>query len=156
MKWEEVRSAFDWDGSWRDLYVLGTTRDDWQRLLDFLRSSGYALRFRHGGDELPLPDNLSGYFSGESEWTTLLSVEVGGVTLNAHFFTPEEVEFDIDPREVQTSERAEVVFDFMRRVGRALGKPIRLTPENMSELVLFEYDPAADVLRKEHEFRALL
>ena len=156
MKWEEIQTAFDWDGSWRDLYVLDASRDDWHRILDALRSSGYAVRFWRDHDAGPVPESVDGLFAGESEQGSLLSIVAGGVTVNAHFFQDDEVEFDIDPREVSTAERGEAVLALMRLIGRACDRPVRLTPENMSELVLIEYDPASDSLRKEHEFRGLL
>ena len=156
VEWEEIQTAFEWDGSWRDLYVLGASRDDWQRILDALRSSGYVLRFWRDHDAQPVPESVDSLFVGESEQSSLLSTVVEGVTVNAHFFQDDEVEFDIDPREVSTVARAEAVFGLMRLIGQAVQKPVRLTPENMSELVLIGYDPASDSLRKEHEFRGLL
>ena len=155
MEWERVESAFDWDGSWRDLYVLDASLDAWQRLLDFLKSGPYGLTFRRETVE-PLPARASSAFGGPDDVRPLLHVDLGSVTLNCHFFAEDEVEFDLDPREVQSGAEAESVFEFMRGVGRALGKPVRLTPESMSDLTLIEYDPASDELRKVREFRGLL
>lgn len=41
MKWEDYRVEFEFDGSWRDIYVLNTTILDWQLLIDFLCSDIY-------------------------------------------------------------------------------------------------------------------
>ena len=159
MNWKEVESAFDWDGSWRDVYVFDVSLNDWQCLLDTLRSSNYTLRFQRelpSGVEEPVPEQVDVLFGGPEQPRPLLLTDVGGVALACHFFSSEEIEFDLDPREVSGQEQAEAVFDFMRRIGLALGKPVRLTPENLRQYVLIEYDPATDTLRKEHEFRGLL
>jgi hypothetical protein len=37
MTWTEIASDFEWDGMLRDVYVLNTTIDDWQRVLDALK-----------------------------------------------------------------------------------------------------------------------
>lgn len=151
MDWKEAKSAFVRDGSLRDLYVLDTTVEDWRRLFDFVRSGTYDLRFRHGDDWRPMPEDLDGFFAGQSEWTTLLAVDVDGVLVHAHFFETDQIELDVEPSEVQTPERAASLFAFMRGLGRALGKPVRLTPENCRDYILIEYDPASDRLRKEHD-----
>ena len=152
MEWEEARSAFARDGSYRDLYVLGTTAEDWRLLLSFLKGSEYGLRFRHGDDWGSVPDAPDGLFAGESGRTTLLSVDVGGVTVNAHFFEADQIELDLVPNEVQTAERGASLFRFMRGIGLALGKPVRLTPENDRDYVLIEYDPKRDGLQKGREY----
>ena len=139
MKWNEYKSAFTWDGSWRDLYILNTTLTDWQQLIDFLRASSYTLRFDHEEDE-PLPEHIAGLFGGEI--LHLLSINLGGPILNCHFFTEEEIEFDLDPREFKSRQEGERLLAFMKGVGDRLGKAIRLTPENTQNIALVEYDPS--------------
>lgn len=151
MDWQEAKSVFVRDGSLRELYVLDTTIEDWRRLFDFVRGSTYGFRFRHGGDWQPMPRSPDGFFAGQSEWTTLLSIDVAGVIVNAHFFETNQIELDLVPNEVQTAERAAALFAFMRGLGRSLSKPVRLTPESCRDYVLIEYDPASDELRKEHD-----
>ena len=155
MEWKKVRSTFEWDGSWRDLYVLDASLDDWQRLLDYLRASNHGLTFKRETEE-PLPDRASDAFVGADDVRPLLQVDIGGVVLNCHFFTEDEIELDLDPREVETDASAASVFGFMRGIGRAVGKPVLLTPESMSGLPLITYDPATDELRKLRDFHGLL
>jgi len=38
VRWTEVSDFWEHDGSLRDIYVLSTTQDDWQRLLDLVRA----------------------------------------------------------------------------------------------------------------------
>ncbi|OZC01612.1 hypothetical protein [Rubricoccus marinus] len=155
MEWEKVQLAFEWDGSWRDIYVLDSSLDDWQRLLDFLRTSRYNLTFKRASVE-PIPVHAAEAFGGPDDVRPLLQIDVDGIVVNSHFFAKEEIEFDLDPREVEVSADAEAVFEFMAGIGRALSKPVILTPENMSELALIAYDPATDELQKLREFGGLL
>jgi hypothetical protein len=153
--WERDQNAFIRDGSLRDLYVLDTTLQDWQRLLDFLRASDYPLRF--GWDEeTVLPQEAAELFADRAPAGVLLRVDLGGPGLNCHFFREDEIEFDLDPRAVGGPSAAEAVFSFMRRVGQALNKPVRLTPENMCEAVLFEYEPTSDQVRYCRDYRAFV
>lgn len=39
MAWKDVASGLVWEGAWRDIYVVGTTIADWQRVLDLLNDN---------------------------------------------------------------------------------------------------------------------
>jgi hypothetical protein len=53
--WEAHRGLFEWEGSWRDLYILDTQLRDWQRLLDYFREQGDQLTFMIDDIPHPLP-----------------------------------------------------------------------------------------------------
>jgi hypothetical protein len=74
----------------------------------------------------------------------MLTFDVGGVHINCHFFGHEELEFDLDPREVKDARSLAEVLGFMRQVGVALELPVRLTPENTRERPFLEYSPGED------------
>lgn len=148
MEWEEIKTAFDLDGSLRDLYVFETNMVDWQRLVDFVREGAHHYTFRRDGEVCPLPNRVNAILSRTREASFTLSIHLEEIWINAHFFCVEQIELDLDPREVHSEERAKALFEFMRGVGQALNKPVRLTPENLSEYVLFEYDPVTDNLRR--------
>ncbi len=61
------------------------------------------------------------------ECDRLLSVRFAGVLANCHFFMPEELEFDIDPREVTGREQLNALFEFMRCMAEGVGKEVILT-----------------------------
>lgn len=159
MTWEEFEPELAY---WPELYVLDTTAKDWRRLLDFVRARGFETRFQHGPEIQPglleglqpLPKDPNGLFDGDVDvgdmkQHSLLEVIAGGITLSALFYTRDQVELHLnDPREVHSEERAKTLFEFMREVGQALGKPVRMTPESMCDNVICEYDPAGDALRK--------
>ena len=81
------------------------------------------------------------------ETTGRLSIDLYGMILNVHFFIEEEIELDLDlvPHEVNSEARFAALLEFMRGLARSVDKPVRLTPENSSVLVLVEVFPDSSV-----------
>ncbi len=131
LAWEQVACEFDFDGSWRDVYVLGVERHHWALILDALRSSSFGLSFQGGGVEATFPISLDGFFSGDS--SVLLLVDIGGPLMACHFFSPDEIEFDLDPREFSEQRHLDGLIRFMRLLASACQRPAILTPENLQE-----------------------
>jgi hypothetical protein len=147
-QWEDLKSAFAVDGSWRDLYILDTTLADWQRLLDFLATSGYPTRLTDGGRATSLPKKADDIPWATTDDFAMLEVDIGGPVLNCHFFSEEEIEFDFDPSEVTSPAHLAALVVFMQRVSSKMKKPIRLSPENASDVALLEYDPRTNSMTK--------
>jgi hypothetical protein len=136
MKYE---TAWILDGSWRDICVLNTTLADWQKVFDWLRTSTYPIDFKINDVPSPLPDRLELFFNLRKEVSVLASVNVGGVLANCHFFSPSEIEFDIDPREVINEAREESIGRFMIELGKLLDREVILTLENWHEAAFLRY-----------------
>jgi hypothetical protein len=131
LAWETAREIFEWDGSWRDLYVFGTTVLDWDRLLQALRASSFQIEFTQGGEPAALPKSFAEHFdAGPDRPLIMLSVLVDGVRLNAHMFCDDEIEFDIDPREISGPDRFGALVSFMNFAADALASTVVLAPEN--------------------------
>jgi hypothetical protein len=128
------------DGSLRDIYIFNANLRDWQKALDFLRST-YSIRYRFDAIEMPLPADARYVFHDLNNHTRLLVIEAGGVIVHCHFFLEDEIEFDIDPREVNTESKEEAVVRFMRGVGTAVGKSIVLTFEGAPDWVCLRIGP---------------
>ena len=140
--WQTVREEFTFDGSWRDIYVLRTTIADWQRMLDAIRAARYTLVYFRNDERTELPGDASEVFPIPGECDRRLSVWVSDVQANCHFFTVEEIEFDIDPREVKGQQQLDDLFGFMRCLAESTGKEAVLTAENCPEIVIFRVHPA--------------
>jgi hypothetical protein len=138
VEWKGVAREFEWDGSLRDIYVLGTGHREWDRFLELCRAGPFALRFEVDGVSKPLPRKAAEIFSKRSEISPLLQIDVGGVRANCHFFTVCEIELDIDPREVN-SETFRSLLTFLCRLGDELGCDVVLTPENVPSLPILRY-----------------
>jgi len=149
--WESVTQEFAFDGSWLDIYVFDVDIQAWQRVLDQLRQSGYELVYRRAGDVSELPNAALEAFPADGDADRLLSVKLAGVLANCHFFACEEIEFDIDPREVQGQRQLDALLAFMRLLSDATGKDAVLTPENCREIVVFRSRPNHSTIEY-HEF----
>jgi hypothetical protein len=122
LRWETVRDEFAFDGSWRDICVFQTAIADWQRMLDALRSAGYRLEYFRADQPAELPAKAAETFPLSDECDRRLSVWFADVLANCHFFTVEQIEFDIDPREIKGQRELDALFDFMRCLADAANK----------------------------------
>lgn len=143
MNWTEVASEFEWDRLWRDIYVVDATVEDWQRILDALRTLSPAPSFYIEGNPTPIPARVEDIFEQRQASSTLLTLNVGNVGLNCHFFDDEEIEFDLDPREVKGPTELKALSDFMTLLANRTGKTAILTHENVKSAVILAITPEA-------------
>jgi hypothetical protein len=142
LKWDAVRGEFDLDdGSWRDIYVFDTKMADWQQMLDSLRASPYQVQYFRNREPAELPNAAAEAFPLPDECDRMLSVTFSGVLANCHFFTEDEIEFDIDPREVKGQAELDALFGFMHLLADSVGKEAVLSPENFRQVVIFRVRP---------------
>lgn len=143
MNWDVVAAEFEWDGSLRDLCVLDTTVEDWTRLLRALPGWPYPWRYEVDGAAAALPSSARDAFAGPHAF---LAIDVEGVRVACHFFSLEDLEFDIDPRDVKGAREFAALEAFIGRVGAAVGRAVRMTPENTPDLPFLVYTPHDDRL----------
>jgi hypothetical protein len=141
--WKAVRDVFAFDGSWRDVYVLGTDVAAWQRTLDALRAAGYDLSYFRDHQPVQLPADVTEVFPLPDESSRMLSVRFGGILANCHFFTTEAIRFDVDPREVTGPDQLNALFGFMRCLATAVSKEAVLTDEGCPQGVYFRVPPGS-------------
>ena len=138
ISWDTCKEDFRWDGSWRDIYITPASLEDWKKVYPFLRSQP-EVEFLTGSDAARLPEAIDASFFAESHPTLRLSL--GGVLVVFHFFTHEEIECDIDPREVTGQKDLDGILAFMRQLGDLTRKLAVLTPENMRDRPIISYNP---------------
>jgi hypothetical protein len=141
MEWRQIAPDFAFDGSWRDIYVLAATLSDRQLVLDMLRRFEPPPTYSLDGITTALPDRIEDVFKSRASATALLSFSVGQIALNCHFFGKNEIEFDLDPREVDDADRFEALVGFLRRLGELTDKTVLLTPENHQQSPILRYSP---------------
>jgi hypothetical protein len=135
----DCKEAFEWDGSLLDIYIHETTLHDWQSFIDWMRHSRYNFSFASGNNLSSLPDNVQDVFNEQE--TSLLSISINEIMANCHFFGIEEIELNIDPREVVSEENFRDLMDFISSLGKTLSKQVKITPENMPNMPLFLFTP---------------
>jgi hypothetical protein len=146
-KSEIVSEVFFRDGSLRDIYILDCGLADWEIAAAFLDRE-YELRFDGAWTGGRFPSPIAGLFlRSASSAATLLEISLGEVILCCHFFSEEEIEFDLNPNAVTDIRKAEEVLNFMRGLAGATGKDVILTPENMRKRAMLRVTPGQDVQR---------
>jgi hypothetical protein len=101
----------------------------------------YFAQYWFLGQARPLPD-VSELFATRDH-PHMLEIDVHGVKVNCHFFESDEIELDIDPREVVDESRHQAVLRFLEELALQTLKPVLLTAENTPEAPLLSFDPCA-------------
>ncbi|MFB7906962.1 hypothetical protein ACFC1T_11075 [Kitasatospora sp. NPDC056076] len=137
-----------------DVYVADTTVADWQALLDLVVERGWGFEYAEGRAVLPLP-RAEPVLSrpADAECPSLRVWPDPEVCAVFRFLGDEQIDFDVDLRELQGQERLDVLCGFLTAIGRRLGKPVPMYFEGDTRAPFLGYDPEADrvvLLRAEH------
>jgi hypothetical protein len=139
MNWKYLKEEIYFcDGSLRDIYVLNTSREDWQKWIDFVNGN-YGIEFHycdHKGNRLTSEKIISKYVFNSwdriNDFTNDVTIKIGDIIVKCHFFCEEEIENDIDPNEVKTIEDHYLVINYLKSISKILDKEVILTIENYS------------------------
>lgn len=144
MDWSQIAPGFRADGSLRDISICGTSMDDWARVWAALTAEPSSLKFTIDGEPRTPPLEVTEAFRQGRAHSVCASYTLGQQRLNCHFFCEEEIEFDLDPRDVVGPNEAKQLAEFITSMGRATSKEVRLTPENEAGSTIACYEPATD------------
>jgi hypothetical protein len=145
LDWAEFQAALAVDGSLRDIVVEGTSLVDWESLLTALFRWGYPLSWSVDGEGCPAFISAAEAFARRLDAGVLLKIDVGGIQVNTFFFAEDEIELDIQPREVSEANFGSLSL-FLARVGDLLQRQVSITEESAHEWVLLLYDPRSQRL----------
>ncbi|MFJ8002876.1 hypothetical protein [Streptomyces fagopyri] len=147
LPWDEVSSFFDPDlmGSLPDVRVPNTSVEDWQEILDLVAEKGWNCQYSEGETVLPVP-RAEAVLSrpADAECPNLRVRPAADVLAIFCFHAADEVDFDVDLRELQGQDRLDVFCGFLREIGRRLGKPVLMDPEGDYGRPVLGFDVEAD------------
>ena len=143
--WNDIKWIFEPDGSLVDIYIQEVSIGDWEKLIDLLNSN-YSVRFGISGEERN-PNQIDKEYvikylideSGELE-SKSVSIDFDHIRMNCHFFLPDQIEFDIDPKEINSIEDYEKIENFIVVVSKTLENQVTLTGENSPQFPLVKID----------------
>ena len=144
MEWERLKDKiYYWDGAWLDIYVEGTSRDDWKIWIDYVNST-YEINFYNGKanskeDKISL-DAICDYWDGTTDLMSDAIIKVGEMNIKCHFFEDTEIENDLDPGEVASIEEHNRLVRYITDISRLLEKPVFITPENVHDIIHISVD----------------
>ncbi|MER8104476.1 hypothetical protein [Kitasatospora sp. NPDC094016] len=143
--WDDVKDFFDPDlmGALPDVCVAGTSVEDWQAVFDLVGSNGWTWEYSVGGVAGPLPaaaEVLSR--PADAETVDLRVWPVPAVLAIFRPMSADEIDFDVDLRELQGQEGVDVLCRFLAALGRRLGKPVVMTAEGDYGNPVLGFDPS--------------
>ena len=141
MEWSQIAPYFEPDGSLLDIYILETSLVDWAKVWAYLLASPHSLEFSINGELTPAPLDVGEAFRLRPDRSAFAVYALGKQRLNCHFFTEVEVEFSLDPCDVDGPSEAYRLVQFLTELGRATLKEVRLTAENVPHAVIARYEP---------------
>lgn len=134
MLWDDVKCFFDLDlvGSLPDARVPNASVEDWQAVLDLVAEKGWKCQYSEGEGVLPVP-RAEAVLSraADAECPELRVWPTADVLAIFRFHAGDEVDFDVDLRELQGQDRR-------------LGKPVLMDPEGEYGHPVLGFDVEAD------------
>ncbi len=140
--WHELKEKIYFeDGSLRDIYVFDINIDDWENWADFVNQN-YEVEFECGETQVKTSSiNFSivkNAWFDQTQSRSGLTIKIGRLNINCHFFSSEEFENDILPKEFKSLEDHELLMDYLKELSRIFNKKVFLTLESSPEFVLLE------------------
>ncbi|MFH8894474.1 hypothetical protein [Streptomyces sp. NPDC017949] len=147
LQWDDVKCFFDPDlmGSLPDVRVPNTSVEDWQAVLDLVAEKGWKCQYSEGETVLPVPRaDVVLSRPADAECPNLRVWPAAEVLAIFRFHSTDDVDFDVDLRELQGQGRLDSFCDFLREIGRRLGKPVLMDPEGDYGHPVLGFDVEAD------------
>lgn len=145
--WDDVSCFFDAElmGPLPDVRVPGASVEDWQAVLDLVVEKGWRSQYSEGEVVLPVP-RADAVLSrpADAECPELRVWPVAEVLAIFRFGSADEVDFDVDLRELQGQGRLDVFCGFFQEIGRRLAKPVLMDPEGSHGHPVLGFDVETD------------
>ncbi|MFG2123862.1 hypothetical protein [Streptomyces sp. NPDC048710] len=145
--WDHVRNFFDPDlmGALPDVCVPDASVADWEAVFDLIRSSGWAWEYSEGGVAGPLPSAAEVLSRpADADNADLRVWPVPDVLAIFRPLSADEIDFDVDLRELQGQDGVDILCGFLGAIGSRLGKLVVMTGEGDYGNPVLGFDPAAD------------
>jgi hypothetical protein len=130
--WDDVSRYFDADsiGTLPDLTVPDASAGDWQSVLDLVTESGWRFAYFEGTSPRQLPPAAAVLSRpADAECPELHVWPAEDILAIFRFYAANEIDFDVDLRELQGQDRLDVFCGFLVAIGRRLGKPVLMDSE---------------------------
>jgi hypothetical protein len=134
------------EGAFLDIYVLSTTVDEWQQLIETVRGRAWPSSYYLDHEPAPMPSDVREIFAHREVANCLWQIRPSSdLWINCNFFDQEEIEFSVDPREIDAQQHLDTMCEFISTIGRTLGKPVLACIEGEPRApAMMRYEPATD------------
>ncbi|AIY14005.1 MULTISPECIES: hypothetical protein [Cellulophaga] len=157
--WKDIEWIFKADGALRAIYILNSSISDWKKVIAIINQK-YHVNFRNsdeGNFTKKIDDRLIiDYLTNrkKTDETKLASILIGEIRLNCHFFQDDEIEFDINPKEINSIKDFELIESFMYDISETLGKEVILKYDDLDAeipLIKIHVNKGIDEVLSKHE-----
>ena len=141
MNWNEIKWIFEPDGTLRDIYIKNVNIDIWIKLISYLNQKFDIKYGSNGANKIDLEyvtESLTNHDEKRERYSA--SIIIDNIIINTHFFFDQEIEFDLDPKEINSKSNFEKVLNFMTNISKILNREVILTGENQIEFPLITID----------------
>lgn len=136
MRWSEVSQVFEEDGSLRDIIVHEASVSDWEKLISISQEFG-KVSYKADGEDAVLPSAAN--LLSDKGRAHCVKIDLGGPVAITHFSDCEELELDLDPREIRSQADLDKVLNFCSKLSLELGRDVAITEESDPEATLLTY-----------------
>ncbi len=140
--WDKAASEFSWDGSFRDIFVIGATISDWENVLKMICEIEPEPVYSEDHIAMEMPENLKTIFERRNMLSPRLDFFISDFLLQCFFFgSPTDygdIEFTLDPREMKSIDQLKQLVNFMSRLILLTKKTVVLTHENSQDMRIIE------------------
>ncbi|WP_332851921.1 hypothetical protein [Duganella sp. S19_KUP01_CR8] len=133
---DELPELWERDGSLRDVYLVGIDFDGWERFIRY--ASAHQLTYKADGEGAVFP-GLGEAFR-RVDTSHCLSIWIGDVSVNCHFFQADEIELDVDPGEIIAEAEHMALLEFVAGASNAVGVSATITPEGSQGAPFLTFD----------------
>jgi len=142
--WKDIKWIFEPDGSLIDIYVQEVSLDDWRKVIKLLNEK-YKIKYDDANqiNEKYAIEYLSDE-TGEIE-SKSAAIYLNDIRVNCHFFLEDQIEFDIDPKEVNSITDFQLIETFMLEISQSIDNQITLTGENNPKFPLIKIDSNREI-----------
>lgn len=146
MNWEQMRRQYyRTDGTFRDIYATGMDSLAWMHFFELMREQ--TLTFHTSEDGVAEETAAINVAQVERQWELREYVPVarvqlpGGVRVKFYFFSADELEGTVDPRDVKNEARHRELRAFLGKIADATGCTVTFAQENDREKALYQLVP---------------
>lgn len=145
LRWAEVADLFvtEYGGVLPDVTVPDASVADWQTVLDLVVAR-WPHEYQEDGVLAPIVPARTAFARAEQATPCVRVWPVPEILVIFRFWSPDEVTFDVDLRELQGQQRLDALCGFFEAIGRRLGKPVVMTFEGTGEHPMIGYDAGLD------------
>lgn len=120
----------------RNIYVLGTTWQDMQLLLEHLLDSKYVVSAHIDDALVAIPETATAIYGLARSEGLIIDVMVDAIQVRWHFSREYEIDMTFWPGVVKSPDDLRSIYDFMRYIAEILQTSVLLTLESSPNKVL--------------------